>query len=398
MNPSGAQSRPGTPLWLLAMVSISGTIALHMFVPALPAAATALGASAAAMQTTITVYIFGLAAGQLIYGPLSDAFGRRPLLLIGLALYTVAGLAAALAPNVETLVWARLFQALGGCAGLALGRAIVRDVSQPDEAIRALALLTLTMMVGPGFAPLLGSGLVVVSGWRAVFVALALLGAATLILGWRLIPETNTHRSGRLHLRALARDHATLLRSPAFLGFAIGGGCATTSMYAYIAAAPFIFTDGLGRPLHEVGVYLALLVVGVSLGNVLTRRLSMNFDVGRLLGAATIASVASSIALLVVVLAGWLTVPLLVGLMFVFSIGTGIAGPAALGKALSIDARLVGSASGLYGSLQMSIGALCSALSGLGGNPALAAAIVMSAASLLALAAVRGALEWQRQR
>ena len=142
-----------TPIWLLVLITISGTLAMHMFVPALPDAATSLHVSAADMQLTISVYIIGLACGQLIYGPLSDSLGRRPLLLMGLSLYTGAGLVALLSQSIHVLVVARLIQALGGCAGLALGRAIVRDISEADDAVRSLALLNLMMMVGPGFAP-----------------------------------------------------------------------------------------------------------------------------------------------------------------------------------------------------------------------------------------------------
>ena len=154
------------PLWLLTLITLSGTLAMHMFVPALPDAARYLGVGSAAVQGAIGIYILGLAVGQLAYGPLSDALGRRPLLLTGLSLYALGGIAAMLAPNVTFLVAARALQALGGCAGLALGRAMVRDTNTPDEAVRALALLNLMMMVGPGAgaADRLGPG---GAGWLA---------------------------------------------------------------------------------------------------------------------------------------------------------------------------------------------------------------------------------------
>src|ERR1700722_12601522 len=123
------QERLRVPLWLLALFTFSGTLGMHIFVPALPNAALDLGAGTAAMQMTVSLYIFGLALGQLVYGPLSDRFGRRPMLMAGLALYTAAGFAAALAPSANALIAARLLQAFGGCAGLVLGRAIVRDTA-----------------------------------------------------------------------------------------------------------------------------------------------------------------------------------------------------------------------------------------------------------------------------
>ncbi|WAH55640.1 multidrug effflux MFS transporter [Pseudomonas silvicola] len=376
--------KPRAPLWLLVLITISGTLAMHMFVPALPAAAQALGVDSAAMQRTISVYILGLAFGQLAYGPLSDGLGRRPLLLVGLALYTVAGFCAAFAGDVHTLVLARLVQALGGCAGLALGRAIARDGAGLEEAVRDLALLNLMMMVGPGFAPLIGSLISEHLGWRAIFWVLASLGTVTLLCTWRLLPETSTP-SGQVSLRALARDYGQLLRSPVFLGFAVGGGCMTTAIYAFIAAAPFIIGTELHRPLSEVGLYLGMLIVGMSVGNALTRRLIRTVSADRLLLVGAWLSIASALGLLAVVASGLGSVAWIVGLVSLFAVGAGLASPAALSRALSVDAHLVGSAAGLYGFGQMAVGALCTYAVGFGQDPAFAAAVVLSVASLLGL-------------
>jgi DHA1 family bicyclomycin/chloramphenicol resistance-like MFS transporter len=392
---SRSTSKTKAPLWLLVLITISGTLAMHMFVPALPDAARTFGASTAAMQMTISVYILGLAVGQLVYGPLSDGLGRRPMLIVGLSLYTVAGLAAALASGVQTLVAARLFQALGGCAGLALGRAIVRDRAQADEAVRDLALLNLMMMVGPGLAPLLGSGLTVAFGWRSIFLLLAALGGVTLLFTWRLLPETS-RPTGNISVAALVRDYALLLRSPRFMGFALGGGCATTSIYAFIAAAPFILSSQLHRSLHEVGLYLGLLMVGMSLGNALTRHLIRKVSLERLLIAANLVSMASAMTLLVVTLIGALTVAGVMGPMFLFALGAGASSPAALTKALGVDSTLIGSAAGLYGFTQMAVGALCTFAVGIGQNPALAAACVLTVAAVLGQAGLWVALGSER--
>src|SRR5262249_13067651 len=188
---SGAgRRRVSAPLWLLTLITFSGTLAMHIFVPALPEAARDLGASVGSMQLTMSVYILGLALGQLAYGPLSDRFGRRPVLMAGLVLYALAGLAAALVRDVHSLIVARLLQALGGCAGLVIGRAIVRDTALPQEAARRLALMNLMVVVGPGAAPLIGGALAASLGWRSIFLALALLGVANLLCSWRLLPET----------------------------------------------------------------------------------------------------------------------------------------------------------------------------------------------------------------
>ncbi|MBV8618987.1 MAG: multidrug effflux MFS transporter [Curvibacter sp.] len=384
------------PLWLLALFTFSGTLAMHIFVPALPYAAQGLKASPGAMQLTVSLYIAGLAMGQLIYGPVSDRFGRRPTLMVGLVLYTLAGLVAAWAPDIDTLLAARLFQALGGCAGLVLGRAIVRDTASSGEAARRLALMNLMVTVGPGVAPLIGAWLAASLGWRSIFLALCGLGLLNLVFTWRLLPET-----GALDARAnsslgrLGRNYLQLLKSPAFLGYALGGGCATTSMYAFIATAPFVFVHELHRPLQEVGIYLGLLISGVWLGSMLATRLVRRVRLQRLMVLANGVSLLAALALLALAFTAHLSLLAVVGLLFLYTMGAGVASPAALTEALSVNPQVAGSASGLYGFTQMAVGAVCTALAALGRDPALSSACVLVGASLLAQAGFWIASRWR---
>ncbi len=373
------------PLWLLALLTFTGTMAMHVFVPALPDAAASLGAEGGVMALTISFYILGLAVGQLVYGPVSDRFGRRPVLMFGLVVYIAASLLAYLAPNVETLVTARLLQALGGCAGLVLGRAIVRDCSAEGEATRRLALMNLMVAIGPGIAPLIGVGLVHVTGWRSIFLAMTVLGIVNAILALRLLPETGGGRARSAG--EVARDYARLIRSPVFLGYAIGGGCATTSLYAFITVAPFVFVHDLGVSTGAVGAYLALNILGFWFGSLATSRLVRVLPTGRMLVFGNLISVAAAVAFLVLVLTDRLTVAGTVFPMMIFTFGAGISSPAALTLAMSLNANAVGSASGLYGFSQMVIGAICTSLVGLGGEPALSAGIVLTASGVLAQAA-----------
>jgi MFS transporter, DHA1 family, multidrug resistance protein len=376
------------PLWLLALVTLSGTLAMHIFVPALPYAAESLASSAATMRLAISLYIAGLAVGQLVYGPISDRLGRRPTLLFGLALYTLASLGAAVSPDIGSLLAARLFQALGGCAGLVLGRAIVRDTAATEDAARRLALMNLIVAVGPGLAPIVGAALSATLGWRSIFYALGALGIVSSLFAWRLLPETGGPASGaHTGVAELARNYVRLLKSPAFLGYAVGGGCSTTAMYAFLASAPFIFVHQMGRPPHEVGVYLALLISGVWLGSMLASRLIRKVALKRLLVRANGVSVLGAVALLLAVVSGHLTLPIVVLSMFVFTVGVGVASPAALTEAISVNPLVIGSASGLYGFTQMAVGALCTALAGLGDNPALTAALILLSACLIGQAA-----------
>ena len=371
-----------TPLWLLALITLSGTLAMHIFVPALPVAAKALGATTHATQLTLSTYIVGLAVGQLVYGPISDRYGRRPVLVAGMVLYTAASAACFFAPTIGILIVARLFQALGGCAGLVLGRAIVRDGASGAAAARKLSLMNLMTMAGPGLAPLLGSALAETTGWRSIFVALTVLGLANLVLIHGLLKDGPAQPDN--DVRQVARNYLALLRSRAFLGYTIGGGCATTALYAYIGAAPFIFVDQLHLPTYQVGVYLAINVAGIWFGSLAASRAVSRMPTTRVMVMGNIVSCVAAAFFFAAALVGPPNAAFAVVPMLFFSFGAGFASPAALTEALGVNPQAAGSASGLYGAAQMAIGAACTALGGLGGNPMLAAGSVLLGAGILA--------------
>ncbi len=378
-----AKRRAIAPLWLLGLFTFSGPVGMHIFVPALPAAAADLHAPASELQLTVSLYILGLAVGQLIYGPLSDRFGRRPALLTGLVIFTAASLAGLVAPDARALIAARFLQAFGGCAGLVLARAIIRDTSEGHDAARRLALMNVLVTAGPAIAPIIGGALAALWGWRAILLGLSALGVANLALAWRALPETRpdvAHVSARSHMRA----YFALLRSRRFVGYAVGGGCATTSLYAFLASAPFIFIDRLHVASAQTGVLLALLVSGVWLGSLLASRTITVLPIGRFLVGANALSLMAAAAFLALVLSDRLSLAGVIGAMFVFSVGVGAAAPAALFQAISVNPRVTGSASGLYGAAQMTVGAALVALAGLGRNPALASALVLVLSGVVA--------------
>jgi DHA1 family bicyclomycin/chloramphenicol resistance-like MFS transporter len=345
------------PFALIVAITACGTLGMHLIIPALPDTAQALRVSPAAIQLSITLYLVGLAIGQLVYGPISDRFGRRPVLLVGLGLFTLAGIATTMAPNAWLLVVARILQSIGACAGLVLGRAIVRDSATPDRAAAQLAMLTLVMSAAPAIAPVLGGYATAWFGWRAAFALLAIVGGVTLLLAVLLLPETSAVLSSSR--TSMLLGSLRLLRSRAFRGYIVGGACTTTSFYAFMAASPFILVDLLHEPTERVGLYYLLLMAGVAAGSLTANRVA-----GRIRPAVAL-RVANSIAILGAAcfmaadLSGVLTVVTVIAPVVVFMVGAGMASPFALSGAVSVNPHAIGAASGLYGFTQMAYGALC---------------------------------------
>jgi DHA1 family bicyclomycin/chloramphenicol resistance-like MFS transporter len=380
---SPRKARP--PLWLLVAITASGTLAMHILVPALPAVARDLAVSAGEVQLTITLYVAGLAAGQLVYGPLSDRFGRRPVLLGALVLYTAGGLAAWLAADLHTLVFARVLQALGGCGGLVLGRAIVRDLTSPAEAAAQLALLNLAVSAAPALAPIVGGYLAIWAGWRTIFALLALLGLATLSLSVVTVGETwRGGERGRM-----LRSYLLLLGSATFRRYAIGGACMTTAMYAFLSASPFIFTATLHRPAEEVGFYYLLIFSGVSLGSVIANRTAGRFPARPMLLVTSLVSTASATVFFAAAVSGNLTLALTLATIILFTVSAGAASPIALTGAIGVHPGAIGAAAGLYGFWQMSFGALCTLVVSIWhDDPAISAGAVLMISAIVAVAAL----------
>lgn len=376
------------PVWLLVLVTLSGTMAMHIFVPALPLAGVAFGAEPSAMQQTITLYVVGLALGQLVYGPMSDTRGRRPTLLIGLSIYLCASVAALYAQSLEWLVLARLLQALGGAAGITLGRVVVRDTSSPERVLKNLALLNLLTMVGPGIAPVVGAYLADHFGWRAIYLFLVCMGCAMLICAFLLLPETNRHLRPLL-ASSIVADYRILVCNPRFRDFMIGGACSSTMLYPYLATVPYIVHEQLGLPIRYVGWFAASTIVGASLGSFVTSQLAARVQAQRLMYSGACMGVAMAVLLLIVQLMGDLTGSLLLAITMAMTFGAGLAAPAALSRAMASSGGLAGSAAGLYGFGQMAMGAIGTKLVGYGDVPAVSCAIVQTCFAAIALCSFR---------
>lgn len=384
--------REGVPasLALLVAVTMTGTVALHILIPALPAVARDLGASPATVQLTITAYLMGLAIGQLVYGPLSDRFGRRPVLIVGLLAY-LAGLVGAIpATSVGWLVLARVLQSLGACGALVLGRAMVRDISTAEDAAKKLAVLITCMTLTPALAPGLGGLVEAWLGWRALFVVLAAIVGFLALLVIVLLPETNRHPVALAGVGAILAGYRRLLRSGKFRRYLLAGSCSGTSLYGFLAVAPFLYIEVLHRSAKDVGVFCVVVSFGMVVGASLVRFTAGRMEVRRGARLGNLVSLSSALALLAFDAAGWLSPATLTGTMVAYALGVGIGGPNVVAGAMNVDPDAAGTASALYGCTQMLSGALVTLIVGLWHDgTAMPLAIVLSLACATAAVALQ---------
>ncbi|MEQ8355602.1 MAG: multidrug effflux MFS transporter [Kiloniellaceae bacterium] len=374
---------------LTAMVAL-GPISTDLYLPSLPAIGAGFGVSAAEVQLTLSVFLAGFAFSQLVYGPLSDRFGRRPVILGGLALYLAATAACALASDIELLILARFLQAVGACVGPVLGRAVVRDIYGRDRAARMLSYMGMAMALAPAFGPILGGFLEIWFGWRANFVALAAFAAVTLAGALLILPETNQRknpdatRPGRL-----LGAYVSLLGHRSYLGYVLVVACAYSGIFSFISGSSFVLIGLLGLSPEVYGFCFAAIVVGYMAGAFLSGRLTTRAGLERMVQLGTAVQVFGGLAGLGIFLLGVVTVAGIVLPVAVFMAGTGIVMPNAQAGAIGPFPRMAGSASALLGFFQMGLAALVGiAVGHSSGESALA---MMTA---IALVAAGGALSY----
>ncbi|HYM71543.1 MAG TPA: MFS transporter, partial [Stellaceae bacterium] len=263
--------RSAAPLALIAAVTAIGFSALHMVVPALPLFAAYFARGPAEVQLVLTLYFLGIAAGQLLYGPVSDRFGRRPVLLAGLVLFLAGTGFCSVAGSLGMLIFGRVLQALGGCAGLVLGRAIIRDAFDRDGAARGIALVMMAMSLAPAVSPVIGAYVSEWFGWRSMFVLLG--GFGVVVLGWTVMRLVETlAQPVPLNIGEIGRSYAILLRSPAVVCFALCTAFTSASWCTFIATAPYLLSETLHEPPSTYGVMILLPMFAYIFGNAAAAR------------------------------------------------------------------------------------------------------------------------------
>lgn len=378
---------------VLGLLSTFGPLSLDLYLPALPELADDLRSSTSAAQLTITACLVGLALGQLVAGPLSDRFGRRRPLLVGLMAYLLASAACAVAPSVEVLVGLRLLQGLAGAAGLVIARAVARDLYEGRQLVLFFSRLTLVSGLAPVVAPVLGGQLSRVMGWRGIFLVLAGFGAVLLVAGLLQHETLAPQRRSSGGLRASLQGFGVLLRDRYFLGAALSAGLAAASMFAYISGATFVLQRIYGLSAASFSLAFGTNAVGIMAFSQLASRLNRSWPAARVLGLGLALNLLGAVGLLVTVLLQ-LGLPAVLGSLFVMVSALGLVFPTATALAMAGYPDQAGTASSVLGLTQFVFGALVAPLVGIAGEGSavplgVVAASASACAGLVFLALVR---------
>ncbi|NHZ88836.1 Bcr/CflA family efflux MFS transporter [Massilia sp. CCM 8733] len=331
-------------------------LSTDLYLASLPSLASGFGAPAATVQLTLSMFVIGFGGAQLIVGPLSDRFGRRPVLIWGLSLYVVASLLCAAAPDITLLIVARFLQALGCCSGVIVARAIVRDAYPPADSVRVIARASSWISLAPLTGPILGSYLQVAFGWRAAFVALSVLSVLLLAAVVLRLPETNMHKNPRAtEWSGLAQNYRLVLGSRKFWAHALPGALSFGSIFAFISGSSLVLIRVLGVPTEWFGYCFAIGVSGYLAGTIVCRRLLPLFGAAVTLRIGSTASLAAGAAFLAAVGAGLAHWSVVVLALFMTMGAHGVNFPVSQSGSVTPFPQQAGTAAGLMGALYMCV-------------------------------------------
>ena len=370
-EPADASNAPGSPtqraltlpprslVGLLAAITAVGPGSVNIYLPALPVLREHFATDVAQVQLTISMALLAFSVGLLVHGPLSDRFGRRPIILIGLCIFSLGSLMCLLAPNLPWLIVGRAIQAYGTSAGVIVSRAIVNDLYPREKMARMIAWLTMVTVIAPTLAPWLGGKLIVSAGWHSVFVLLLVVGLVILFAAWRWLPETRAPRPAHLEHTSVRAEAGALLRQGAFMGYSFQGAVIFAVFFVFVATMPYVMVTVFHRPPTEFGTYYLLVASGYFLGNWRVTRHRGQAGVQRLVTSGVLISTAGAATALIAVALGaqnplWIFAP-----VAVMTFGQGLTLPNVTASAVSLARQHAGTSSSLLGFIQQVLGAIC---------------------------------------
>lgn len=379
-----------TPPHIVTLVMVTGlsALAMNIFLPSLPGMTEWFGTEYRVMQLSVSLYLAFSALLQIVIGPISDRFGRRPVLLWSVILFLFATLGTILAPTVGVFLAFRMVQAVIA-AGMVLSRAVIRDMVPGEQAASMIGYVTMGMSIAPMFGPAIGGVLDEAFGWHANFALLFVLGLSVFWLVWADLGETATGRTARFSDQV--RNYPELLASPRFWGYCLSAAFSSGAFFAYLGGAPYVGSEIYHMAPGILGFYFAAPAFGYAFGNYVSGRYSVAVGLNRMVFAGTLITAASMGLLSLLEIAGHAGANLFFGLVIAVGLGNGMALPNANAGMLSVRPELAGTASGLGGAIMIGGGAGLSALAGwvLGfGGGALPLSLLMLLSSMLALAAI----------
>lgn len=329
-------------------------LSTDVYLSSLPHLVDYFDVSRAAVQQTLSLFVIGFAAAQMVVGPLSDRYGRRPVLLGGLALYVMASIICAAAGSIVTLIVGRILQAIGCCVSVVIARAVVSDAYAQEDGARILARASSFMALVPLLGPIVGAWLQVTFGWRASFVLFTLVGLTVAVLAWRRLHETHPHRDDNaLQAGVLIRAHQQILRAPAFWAYALPGALSYASLFVFISGTSFALIDVLGMSTQYFGYAWALSVSGYLAGTMICRRLLGAWGIARTISFGTTVAAFAGVLFALAIWIGLWHWAIVVGGQFLVMFAHGINFPCAQAGAVAPFSRQAGTAAGLLGAITM---------------------------------------------
>ena len=371
MNTSLQKRLPLPTVWLvllLGSLSAFGPLSMDMYLPGLPIVADDLNASTSLVQLSLTACLIGLGAGQLIFGPLSDIYGRRKPLVITLIVYAIASVLCAFSPNIWIFVALRFVQGMTGAAGIVIARACARDLYVGTELTKFMAMLSIVSGAAPILAPIVGGVVLNYASWQAVFFLLGVIGLLMFLSTACFLPDTlPVEERAESGILAVVKTFSGLLKDKWFLGIALTQGLIMSSMFAYIAGSPFVLQNMYGVTAQQFSLFFALNGVGIITAAQLTGRLSGRIHEVKFLRAGVLMSFAASILLLLTVWNEWPLAVIATALFFMVS-SVGLVSPASFSLAMQSQGKSAGSAAAFLGLMPFIGGATVSPLVGLAGD------------------------------